>query len=72
MSINECEELISIDDLCSTLNIGKNAAYNLLKTKQIKAFRIGRVWKIPKLSMQEYILTQSNINPNEFHTPKTW
>lgn len=64
MSDNEYEELISIDDLCSILCIGKNAAYNLLKTGQVKAFRIGRIWKIPKLSVQEYILTQSHITPN--------
>lgn len=63
MSNNEYEELISIDELCNTLNIGKNAAYNLLKTGEIKAFRIGRVWKIPKLSVQEYILTKSHISP---------
>ena len=64
MSDNEYEELISIDDLCSALNIGKNAAYNLLKTGQVKAFRIGRIWKIPKCSVQEYILTQSHISPS--------
>lgn len=64
MSDNEYEELISIDDLCSILCIGKNAAYNLLKTGQVKAFRIGQIWKIPKHSVQEYILTQSHISPS--------
>lgn len=69
---NECEELISIDDLCSALNIGKNAAYNLLKTGQVKAFRIGRVWKIPKVSVQEYILAQSHLNPHILSSQKKW
>ena len=61
MTDNSLEELISIDDLCDVLNIGKNAAYNLLKTGQIKSFRIGRVWKIPKAALQDYILTQSQL-----------
>lgn len=71
MSDNEYEALISIDNLCSILCIGKNAAYNLLKTGQIKAFRIGRIWKIPKLSVQEYILTQSLITPR-VQNKKLW
>lgn len=61
MTDNRLEELISIDELCDALNIGKNAAYNLLKTGQLKSFRIGRVWKIPKAAVQEYILTKSQL-----------
>lgn len=58
---NEYDDLVTIDDLCSMLYIGRNAAYKLLASKQIKAFRIGRVWKIPRLAVQEYILTQSHL-----------
>ncbi|ROR28516.1 excisionase family DNA binding protein [Mobilisporobacter senegalensis] len=59
---NEFEDLITIDDLCDMLNIGKNSAYNLLKDKKIKAFRIGRVWKIPKKSVEEYVQRESIDN----------
>lgn len=58
---NNYEEMITIDDVCEMLSIGRNAVYTLLSTQQIKAFRIGRVWKIPKLSVEEYILTQSGL-----------
>jgi len=59
---NNYEEMITIDDVCDMLSIGRNAAYRLLSAKQIKAFRIGRVWKIPKKSVEEYILIQSGLN----------
>lgn len=52
-------DMISIDDLCEMLTIGKNTAYHLLKTNQIKAFKIGRIWKIPRESVSEYVLSQS-------------
>ena len=42
------------------LMIGKNAAYQLLKSGQIKSFRIGRIWKIPKVSIEKYIREQTN------------
>ena len=45
---NSYDDLITIDDLCDMLAIGKNTAYHLLNTNQIHAFRIGRIWKIPR------------------------
>lgn len=52
-------DMISIDDLCEMLTIGKNTAYNLLNTNQIKAFKIGRIWKIPRNSVAEFITAQT-------------
>lgn len=49
-------DIMSLDDLCESLIIGKNAAYELLNHGDIKAFRIGSRWKIPKESVIEYIL----------------
>lgn len=58
---NDPNELVSIDELCNILSIGRNAAYQLLNTKKIKAFKIGRVWKISRLAVEEFILTQSKL-----------
>ena len=55
-------DLVSIEELCEMLFIGKNVAYELLQRKKIKAFRIGRLWKIPKRSVEEYILSESKID----------
>lgn len=48
-------ELLTIDDLCETLMIGRNTAYRLLNSGSISAFRIGRCWKIPKSSVQDFL-----------------
>lgn len=58
---NDPSELISIDELCDILSIGRNSAYQLLNTKKIKAFRIGRVWKISRIAVEEFILSQSKL-----------
>ena len=55
------DDLVSIEILCELLGIGKNAAYELLHSKQIKEFRIGLVWKIPKKSIEEYISHETGI-----------
>lgn len=52
---NDYSDMVSIEELCEMLRIGRNKAYELLRTKQIKAFRCGRVWKIPKQSVIDYV-----------------
>ena len=48
-------DIITIDELCEILMVGRNAAYQLLNQGQIKAFRIGNRWKIPKTAIIAYI-----------------
>ncbi len=58
---NDNDELITVDQLCELLLIGKNAAYQLLSSGQIKCFRINRIWKIPRVSVVKYIQDQSGF-----------
>ena len=62
MYSNELSELITIDELCEWLSIGKNSAYILLHSGEIKAFRIGRNWKISKAAVVEYINRKSSLS----------
>ena len=53
--------LLTVEDLCEALLIGKNAAYRLLAEGKIKSFRIGHIWKIPRESLYAYIREQSDM-----------
>ena len=48
-------DVLSVDDLCRALNIGRNTAYKLLNSGDIKSLKIGKVYKIPKIWLVEYI-----------------
>ena len=58
---NDYGDLLTVEGLCETLAIGRNMAYRLLNSGELKAFRCGRVWKIPKESVELYIRTQSGL-----------
>ena len=51
-------DLITIDEMREILSIGKNAAYTILNSGELKAFKIGKVWKIPRQSVYDYINDQ--------------
>lgn len=54
-------ELITIDELCELLMIGRTTAYRLLRSNEINAFKIGKVWKISKASVERYVKERSNL-----------
>lgn len=49
------DDILTVEEACEALKIGYNAMYALLSTGQIKGYRNGRVWRIPKAALVEYI-----------------
>lgn len=54
------DKLLTIDDIQKRLGIGRNLAYKLVSEKKIKAFRIGRSWKISVKALEEYVRNNEN------------
>lgn len=59
---HEYQDIMSVFDVAEALSIGKNRVYELLESGSLKGFRIGKVWKIPKESLKEFVLQQAKIN----------
>ena len=57
-------EIMTIDEVCEVLMIGRNRCYHLLGDGAIKGFRIGSVWKIPRDAVMEYIHESSAARNN--------
>ena len=55
MFINEERAILTVEELCEVLRIGKNKAYKLIKSGKLKCYREDKVWKIPRKSVEEYI-----------------
>jgi len=48
-------DVLSVEQLMQALGIGKNTAYDLLNNGDIQAFRIGKIWKISKEALEDYV-----------------
>ena len=53
--LNEYPDVMSIDEMCRALSIGKKTGYKLLQTGQIRFLKIGRAYRIPKINLLEYL-----------------
>ncbi len=52
---NEHDDILTVEEMCEILKVGKNNAYKLLNQGNIKAFRNGKNWRIPRKSVVEYV-----------------
>lgn len=56
----ENNDIMRFEEVMDYLDIGKNTLYGLLKNGEINAFKIGKVWKIPRKSVEDYINNKIN------------
>lgn len=57
----EYDDLLTVDEACEILKIGHNTIYTLLNSNKLKGFRCGRIWKMPKISVEQFILENAGI-----------
>lgn len=60
--LNEYPEILTTEEAAEALRVGYNALYDLLHSGKLKAFRNGRLWRIPKKSIIEYVIEQSKLS----------
>lgn len=48
-------DVVSVDELQAMLRIGRNSAYDLLRSGAIQTLKIGKKYIIPKLNVVKYI-----------------
>ena len=58
---DQYNDVVTIDELAEMLGIGRNNAYLLLRNNDIKSFKNGRSWKVPKLAVIDYVMKSSGL-----------
>ena len=48
-------KIYEIEDICSILKISKSTAYELVRKKELQAFKIHGIWKITDASLSDYL-----------------
>jgi len=48
-------DVLTVEDVCKALQMGKNSVYKLLKDQDIKSIKVGRKYFIPKDFLIDYI-----------------
>ena len=52
---NNQTQILSVEETAEVMLTGKGKIYELLANGELKAFKIGRVWKIPMSSINDFV-----------------
>ena len=50
------DDILTLDEVCEALHIGKNTAYELLKSGQLKSFKCGKCYKVPRKCVEDFVI----------------
>ena len=57
--LNDLPMILRVEDLMPLLGIGRNTAYELIRSGQIRSVRIGRQIRIPREALLEFLRKQT-------------
>ncbi|MDR2024600.1 MAG: helix-turn-helix domain-containing protein [Hungatella sp.] len=58
MLFGEYGDLLTLNDICNILRVKTATAGRLCREGKIQAFKVGREWRITRLALEEYVLTE--------------
>ena len=53
--LEKYNDVLTINDIMDILQIGRNSAYKLINSGEIKSLRVGRNIRIPKVFLLDYL-----------------
>ena len=59
-SFNDLPLTLRVEDLMPILAIGRNTAYELVRSGQIRSIRVGRQLRVPKDAVQVFLMKQNS------------
>jgi excisionase family DNA binding protein len=61
-SLDKLPDVLTVEDVKAVLRCGKNTVSELLRTGQLKGWKIGTRWKIAKTALVDYIQRAERTN----------
>lgn len=46
---------LTVEDVTKLLRIGRSTAYELVRSGRIRSVKVGRIYRIPKSAMEDYL-----------------
>ena len=70
-SFDDLPLVLRVEDLMPVLDIGRNAAYELIRCGQIRSVRVGRQIRVPKDAVTEFLAGRKETNRSGEDAPQT-
>ena len=56
------DDLLEMEEACEILKMSRNCLYGILRSGDLKGYQQGRIWKIPKQAIIDYVTRKSGMS----------
>ena len=61
MMFEQYPDILTVEEACDALRMGYNAVYDLFNEGKLNAYKNGRVWRITKQALIQYVSESSRL-----------
>ena len=58
---DQFEDLLEVEEVQELLHMSRNCVYAILRSGELKGYQQGRIWKVPKQAVVEYIKRRAGL-----------
>ncbi len=55
------DDILTVEEISEILKIGMTQAYRIVRSGDLKGYKEGKNWKIPKQALKEYVISRSHL-----------
>ena len=55
------DDILTVEEISEILKIGMTQAYRIVRSGDLKGYKEGKDWKIPKQALKEYVISKSHL-----------
>lgn len=56
------DDILTISEVSEILKIGMTQSYKIVRSGNLKGYKEGKDWKIPKQALADYVISRSHLN----------
>jgi len=55
------DDILTVEEVAEILKIGMTQAYRIVRSGDLKGYKEGKDWKIPKQALNDYVISRSHL-----------
>lgn len=55
------DDILTIEEVAEILKIGMTKTYRLVRSGNLKGYKEGKDWRIPKQALREYVISRNRL-----------
>ena len=59
--IEQYDDILTLEEISEILKNGMTQAYRIVRSGDLKGYKEGKDWKIPKQALKEYVISKSHL-----------